>query len=129
MGILNAQLATSFTARHELGHLLGYHMHDTWPLVVLGYDNPQWASRRRTHSGEYATLMMPDAEGYELSPRARDALIYFWRGLERCTGERYFVTHTSTPEEFPTSAPGLHGAGSDRRTLSIECRRAMTERR
>ncbi len=87
--ILNAKEATSFTARHELGHLLGYHLHDTWPLIVLGYSNPQWAIYHRKNT-EFETLMMPDAEGFELSPRSHDALVYFWRGLEQRTGERYF---------------------------------------
>ena len=31
VGMLNTQGASAFTARHELAHLLGYHLHDTWP--------------------------------------------------------------------------------------------------
>lgn len=107
VGILNARLSTCITARHELGHLLGYHMHDSWPLLVLGYANPQWASRRSKQTGEYQTLMMPDAAGYELSPRSHDALIFFWRGLEQRTGQHYFVARPAPPAAGLGAAPNL----------------------
>jgi len=90
VGVLNARQATSFTARHETAHLLGYHMHDTWPLIVLGYSNPQWAIYQHDHHAS-EPLMMPNDTGDELSPRSRDALICFWHGLERRTKHHYFA--------------------------------------
>ena len=91
VALIDARRSTGSTVRHETAHLLGYHLHDTWPLVILGYSNPQWA-KYQEKGNENPPLMMPWDSGFDLSPRARDALIYFWRNLEQRTGERYFKT-------------------------------------
>lgn len=91
VSILDAQQATSITARHEAGHLLGYHLHDTWPLIVLGYPDFHQAIYHR--KGEDTNpLMMPYSDGFTLSARSRDALLCFWHGLEQRTGQHYFNT-------------------------------------
>ena len=86
--LLNDQVACRFIARHETGHLLGYHLHDNWPITILGYPTytPHWG--RFVREGN---LMMPVPQGNDLSPRAHDALISFWQGLEQRTGKRYFT--------------------------------------
>jgi hypothetical protein len=82
--LLNAEQATPFTARHEAGHLLGYHLHDDWPIVVLGYHDLM-SEKYLRQDKSHEPLMMPWNRGYALSERSREALIYFWRGLERRT--------------------------------------------
>jgi hypothetical protein len=89
VAVLNDQCASPTIARHETAHLLGYSIHDTWPLVIFGYPNGAHASGMR--NGEGATLMLAEDAGYDLSPRAHDALVSFWRGLERRTGKHFFL--------------------------------------
>jgi len=89
VSLIDPRRATASTVRHETAHLLGYHLHDDWPLVILGYSNPQWAKYQVKHN-ENPPLMMPWDSGFDLSPRAHDALIHFWHGLEQRTGKRYF---------------------------------------
>ncbi len=71
--------------RHEGAHLIGYDKHDDMPLYIIGYaENPIPTNRD--------TLMMLLPMGSNtLSPRARDALRNFWRGLEHRHGMRYFM--------------------------------------
>ncbi len=62
--------------RHEGTHLLGYDRHDDFPYYVFGYPEGSLP-------GERNTLMMLQPKGSSiLSPRAHDAVINFWRGLE-----------------------------------------------
>ena len=70
--------------RHEGTHLLGYDKHDDMPLYILGY-------RENINPQDRNTLMMLlPKESSALSPRARDAVINFWRGMENRDGIRYF---------------------------------------
>jgi hypothetical protein len=80
--ILEADMADFHLGKHETCHLLGYMIHDSYPLVVFGYageGNP-W---------QRDTLMMINGQNNDLSPRARDALHAFWEGVERKTGEKF----------------------------------------
>lgn len=79
---LTAEHAYFHTAKHEAGHLMGYMKHDSFPLFVIGYPWEGWPRDRNT-------LMMLLSTNADLSPRARDALQYFWRGVERRTGQKY----------------------------------------
>ena len=105
VSLIDPRRATASTARHEATHLLGYHMHDTWPLIVFGYPNPSRAryqlhfERDLQHGDDNPTLMTEGDGGYDLSDRAKDAVIHFWRGLERRTGQRYFTVNT--PDKLP----------------------------
>jgi hypothetical protein len=70
--------------RHEGAHLIGYNKHDDFPWYVLGY-------REKSSPAARDTLMMLLPTGADaLSDRARDALLNFWRGLERRDNTRYF---------------------------------------
>jgi hypothetical protein len=71
-------------AKHESAHLLGYMMHDSFPLFVLGYPWEGWPTNRNT-------LMMLYSSSNDLSPRARDAIHSFWSGLEKRTGKKYLL--------------------------------------
>lgn len=90
VGMLRTDRATALTARHEVAHMLGYHMHDIWPLAVIGYSNPLLAKYQHAHDTD-DWLMMPYNDGVELSDRSRDALLHFWSRLERETGESLFT--------------------------------------
>jgi len=70
------------TAKHETAHLVGYMMHDSFPLFVFGYGWEGWP-------GERNTLMMLLSDSTELSPRARDAIRSFWRRLEKRTEQTF----------------------------------------
>jgi hypothetical protein len=70
--------------KHESCHLLGYHYHDSLPLVIIGYPWEGLPWQRNS-------LMVLYGGNNELSPRARDALRYFWRGMERRSGKQFMV--------------------------------------
>ena len=87
VAVLEASTANSMLARHETGHLLGYHLHDNWPYHIFGYtEHPI----KRQHGQEVTYLMMPEPQGDQLSPRSQDALHYFWAGLGTRTEQHYF---------------------------------------
>lgn len=90
VAVVRADRASIRTARHEAAHLLGYHLHDNWPVFIFGYPNP-WVEEAFFHTELDEGLMMPTIAGSTLSPRARDAILVFWRRLERETGESYCV--------------------------------------
>ena len=83
LGILEEDNVDFHLGKHESGHLLGYLNHDDLPLFVIGYPWESFPWNRDT-------LMMLYTPSTELSPRARDALTYFWRGMEKRTGRRFF---------------------------------------
>jgi hypothetical protein len=85
--VLERSNVTRQLGKHETGHLMGYMMHDTFPLFVIGYpwEGSPWSRD---------TLMVLYGSSDQLSPRARDALYYFWRGLERRTGESYLIKNS-----------------------------------
>jgi len=70
-------------ARHEGTHLLGYDRHDDFPYYVFGYPEGWLPSQRAT------LMMLLTKDTPQLSPRAHDAVINFWRGLET-KKRRYF---------------------------------------
>lgn len=84
LSVIRGDCTSYHVAKHETGHLLGYLYHDNYPLFVFGY------------AGELAiptakqTLMMMTGDDNTLSPRARDALHSFWRGMEARSHRRYF---------------------------------------
>lgn len=82
--LMTAEHADFHTAKHETGHLMGYMMHDSFPLFVIGYPWEGMPSKRDT-------LMMLLSGNDKLSPRARDALRSFWRGMESKTGRDDFL--------------------------------------
>ncbi len=86
--VLNQLAANGLLARHETGHLLGYHLHDNWPFIVAGYRSP-WQPGHGPTRGR--SLMMPELGESALSPRSRDALVSFWQGLEARTGQAFFA--------------------------------------
>jgi hypothetical protein len=71
--------------RHEGAHLLGYDKHDSFPLFVFGYPDEGWIPEDRN-----TLMMLLPKESAELSGRARDALLNFWRGMERRDRVWYF---------------------------------------
>jgi len=83
VAVLQKSVTTPELGRHEGTHLLGYDRHDDFPYYVFGYPEGWYPAGR-------ATLMMLRPMGSpQLSPRARDAVINFWRGLET-KKRRYF---------------------------------------
>jgi hypothetical protein len=71
--------------KHETGHLMGYLFHDDLPFFVFGYDGELCVPAFRQ------TLMMINYNNSDtLSPRAKDALTYFWKGLEARSGRKFF---------------------------------------
>ncbi|GEM_PF-3451319 len=83
--------ADRHTGKHEAGHLIGYMMHDAYPLFIFGYPWEGWPWSRDT-------LMILKGTEDRLSPRARDALRSFWRRVELRTG-KLFLTDKSAPEK------------------------------
>ena len=71
-------------ARHEGTHLLGYDKHDDMPFYVFGYTE-DWNPQAR----DTLMMLLPKTSS-DLSPRAYDALINFYRGMEQRTGIRFF---------------------------------------
>lgn len=69
--------------RHEGTHLLGYDKHDDRPFYVFGYREHLIPSERNT------LMMLMPKESSALSPRARDAVSNFWKGMERMSGRKY----------------------------------------
>ncbi|MHB9025024.1 MAG: hypothetical protein ACYC7E_12780 [Armatimonadota bacterium] len=94
VAVLDARRATVSTARHEMGHLLGYHLHDTLPFAVFGY--PIYFTHLQHNQRSPRPLMTSWDDGYALSARSRDALVCFWRGLEQRTTRRYFIPASLT---------------------------------
>ena len=85
-----SQHASFHLGKHETGHLLGYLFHDNLPLFILGYPwegmpMPLYGLDGKPITGPFGernSLMMLYSDSNDLSPRARDALHFFWRGLE-----------------------------------------------
>lgn len=90
--LIRSSGADQHTGKHEAGHLIGYMMHDSLPLFVIGYPWEGWPWSRNT-------LMVLKSTDSSLSPRARDALRSFWRRLERRTGRRFLDSASSAPVE------------------------------
>lgn len=82
VGVFNRDNVDFHLGKHETGHLLGYLFHDDLPLFVIGYP---WEGL----PGKRNTLMVLLSDNDQLSPRARDALYYFWRGLEDRSGKQF----------------------------------------
>lgn len=82
LAILNNDNVNYHLGKHETGHLIGYLFHDDLPLFVIGYPWEGLPGRRDT-------LMVLLSNSNDLSPRARDALHYFWRGLEGRAKKRF----------------------------------------
>jgi hypothetical protein len=70
--------------RHEGAHLLGYNKHDDLPYYILGYTETRIPDKR------VSLMMLRNATARDLSPRAKDALHYFWVGLEERQHRGYF---------------------------------------
>lgn len=82
--VIHQSMAGRSLAKHEAGHLMGYMMHDNFPVFVLGYPWEGWPWSR-------STLMLLASKNPELSPRARDALRALWRFLEKSTDRTYLT--------------------------------------
>ncbi|MHB9130655.1 MAG: hypothetical protein ACYDBB_06145 [Armatimonadota bacterium] len=82
VAVLESDHVNFHLGKHETGHLLGYQFHDSLPLFVVGYPWEGWPWSRDT-------LMMLYSPSNDLSPRNRDALHYFWRGMERRSGKKF----------------------------------------
>lgn len=82
VGVIVEGFVNEHLGKHESCHLIGYHYHDSLPLIIIGYPWEGLPWKRDT-------LMVLHDGNNELSPRARDALRYFWRGLERRSGKRF----------------------------------------
>lgn len=82
--VLHEEVTDSSLARHEGAHLLGYDKHDSLPFWVIGYPeafNP---------NGRDTLMTLTPSNSEALSPRAKDALIAYWRGLERQRHQKFF---------------------------------------
>jgi hypothetical protein len=84
VAVLDWEALNTGLAKHEACHLMGYSLHDRMPLFVFGYGWEGWPWDRHTLMGE---LSFSD----ELSPRARDAVRSYWRGMEKSTGQSYLL--------------------------------------
>jgi hypothetical protein len=82
LAILHNDSVNFHLGKHETGHLIGYLFHDDLPLFVIGYPWEGLPGRRET-------LMVLLSNSNDLSPRARDALHYFWRGMEDRAKKRF----------------------------------------
>jgi hypothetical protein len=82
VAVLDVETLSKGLAKHEACHLMGYSLHDRMPLFVFGYGWEGWPWERHTLMG---SVSFSD----ELSPRARDALRSYWRGMEKRTGKRF----------------------------------------
>ncbi|MHB9022964.1 MAG: hypothetical protein ACYC7E_02150 [Armatimonadota bacterium] len=76
--------------RHEGAHLIGYNHHDDLPWYILGYAEDSIPLRRNT------LMMLMPTDSQALSPRARDALLAFWRGMEKLHRTHYFTAAATT---------------------------------
>jgi len=76
LALLEEEYVSPQLGKHESCHLLGYQMHDDFPLYVLGY-------RGEAHPWNRDTLMMLLGNSDTLSERDFDALHYFWRSMEK----------------------------------------------
>lgn len=85
VAILERQDIDFHLGKHETCHLLGYHYHDTLPLFVFGYHEGAIPWQRDT------LMLLYGSNNTELSDRARDALRYFWRGMERRSHKKFLV--------------------------------------
>lgn len=84
LGVLEADNVSVHLGKHESGHLMGYLYHDTLPLYVVGYP---WEGLPWSRD----SLMVILGSNEALSPRSRDALRYFWRGMEQRQGRKYLT--------------------------------------
>jgi len=82
VGVLVEGFVDTHLGKHESCHLIGYQYHDSLPLFIVGYP---WEGAPWNRN----TLMVLYGGNNELSPRARDALRYFWRGMERRSGKKF----------------------------------------
>ena len=83
--VLQASETTRTLARHEGTHLLGYDRHDDMPWYVFGYPEVPLPAQRDT------LMMLLPKKSDQLSSRAHDAVVNFWRGMET-GGKHYFIT-------------------------------------
>lgn len=84
LALARADMSCIHLGKHETGHLMGYMRHDSQPIFVFGYPWEGWPWRRDT-------LMMLRGYNLSLSPRARDALRSFWKGMESKTDQKFFL--------------------------------------
>ncbi len=91
--------------KHETGHLLGYLFHDDLPLYVFGYPWEGIPGRRDT-------LMVLQGNSNVLSPRTRDALHYFWRGLEDRSGKKFLKEAVTRGAPRQSAFVIRHAAGA-----------------
>jgi len=82
VGVLVVDFVDFHLGKHESCHLLGYQYHDSLPLFVIGYP---WEGLPWNRD----TLMVLYGGNDEISPRTRDALRYFWRGMQRRSGKQF----------------------------------------
>ncbi len=80
--VLQEQNTCHELGRHEGTHLLGYDRHDDFPYYVFGYPEAFLPSQRAT------LMMLLPKNSEQISPRARDAVLNFWHGLE--TKDRHY---------------------------------------
>ncbi len=74
------RISSFHTAKHETIHLLGYQMHNSFPLWVIGYaDEPWWCVVRGQPRQEGLMVLLGAEE--QLRQRTRAALTEFWAGL------------------------------------------------
>jgi hypothetical protein len=83
VSVLQSAHAGTELARHEGAHLFGYDKHDDSPWYILGYREDPRPLHRNT------LMMLNPTPSDALSPRARDALANFWRGMEDRDHVRY----------------------------------------
>jgi hypothetical protein len=76
LSVLESGFVDRHLDKHEACHLLGYMRHDDFPLFVVGYP---WEGSPWTRD----TLMVLNGVNETLSPRSRDAMHYFWLGMEK----------------------------------------------
>ncbi len=84
LSVLQENMAGNELGKHEGAHLLGYFYHDDRPWEILGYHENWYPTGRDT------LMMLMATTNHDLSDRARDALLNFWRGKEDREHERYF---------------------------------------
>lgn len=82
LAVVAGMRGDSHTAKHETTHMLGYQMHDDFPLWVIGYsDEPWWCFLTGRPRREGLMVLLGNDD--RLRQRTLCALKAFWRKLNR----------------------------------------------
>ncbi|MBI3922977.1 MAG: hypothetical protein HY318_16265 [Armatimonadetes bacterium] len=81
LAVVAGMWGDTHTAKHEAIHVLGYHMHDDFPLWVLGYPDEPWGCFLTGRPREEGLMVLLGKDDH-LRQRTRAALREFWNVLQ-----------------------------------------------